>query len=329
MIRLLLGIFIIFFAGCESKKYFEPERVEGSAYSSGYLPDYIKDTKRSGLTLENNQVITKDGISDIKVSEGFYYINDTSEYILAVDDINKIEYINKNTKTRKVVTFDKKVVTATISSEVLIVVTLDNSVYIYDLDSQKVIEKVPNSVTNAIDSRIANPTFYNSLIMVPTLDGKLLLFDRKTNKYYKSLTIDTNKHFANIIFLKVVNDKLIVATQNNILSISDDGTQFNELSIRDVIVFKDNIYVLSRDGSVHVLDDDLEILKSRKLKFAVFTGVIGGEYIYATERNGYLVAIDEDLITLNIYDFSEVDETKLITIGNKIFFENKFFELAK
>jgi WD40 repeat protein len=306
MRNLILILFVILFTGCDSKKYFEPDTVEGSVYSSGYLPDYVKDTKRDGLTLENNQVITKDGLSDIKVSEGFLYINDTSEYILAVDNTNQIEYINKSTKNRKTVTFQKKVVSATITTDVLVVVTLDNTIYIYDLNKKEIIEKLVNSETNAIDSRLANPMIVNSLLMVPTLDGKLVIFDKNTNKYIKTMTIDTNQYFSNIIFLKVVNDRLIVATQNNILSISSDGTDYNELSIRDVAIFKNNIYVFSRDGNIHFLDDDLSILKSKKLKFAIFTGLIGGEYIYAIEKDGYLIAIDEDLITANVLLLFEI-----------------------
>jgi hypothetical protein len=77
------------------------------------------------------------------------------------------------------------------------------------------------------------------------------------------------------------------------------------------------------------LDDDLSILKSKKLKFAIFTGLIGGEYIYAIEKDGYLIAIDEDLITANVYDFSEISDEKVIALNNKIYFNDKFFELAK
>jgi hypothetical protein len=329
MKNLLILLLVLVFTGCESKKYFEPDDVYGDVYSSGYLPDYIKDTKRNGATLDNNQFISKYGLSDIKLTEDFLYVNDTSEYVLSANENNKLEYINKSTKERKILNFDRKVVTSTIGFDMIIAVTLDNSVHVYDLVKKEFVKTIKNNIVNSIDSRIASPVFYNSLVLVPLLDGKVLLLDKASKKVIKSFTVDTKNHFSNVIFMSVLDDKLLIATQHNILSITDNGTDFNELSIRDVILFKNRIYILARDGNIHILDDELKIVKSKKLKFAVFTGAVNGKYMYALEREGYLVAVDEDLITTNVYDFSEIDNEKIAIIDNKVYFDNKYFELDK
>lgn len=46
--------------------------------------------------------------------------------------------------------------------------------------------------------------------------------------------------------------------------------------------------------------------------------------LYALESQGYMITMDENLDDVNIYEFDFDNEQKVITIGNKLYFENLF-----
>ena len=83
-------------------------------------------------------------------------------------------------------------------------------------------------------------------------------------------------------------------------------------------------------------EGDLKVLKEKKFPFARFLGAIYGKYIYAVEKEGYLIATDVNLVTSNVFKFSapfygmsSSFDGFLFTSGDSIFYDNKQFKLAK
>ncbi|HOI83382.1 MAG TPA: hypothetical protein PKW30_03645, partial [Campylobacterales bacterium] len=96
------------------------------------------------------------------------------------------------------------------------------------------------------------------------------------------------------------------------------------------------IYIFTKDGRIILTDTDLKVLKEKKFPFARFVGVIYGKFIYAIEKEGYLIATDVNLASSNVFQFSapfygmsSTIEGFVYTSGDSIFYDNKQFKLAK
>ena len=181
----------------------------------------------------------------------------------------------------------------------------------------------------AVDSRIATPYFLNSLIIYPTLDGKLLIVDGKNYKVIRTVVVSSEKFFGNIIYLGVLGNRLVAATKKRVLSISPKSMGLLDEDVKDVIVLKNRVFVFTKDGSVLLCNADLKVLKRRKFPFAVFAGVIYGDFVYMIERGGYLIATDVDLISTNIYKMPDNIDSFLFFTKNALYYQNKYFKLSK
>ena len=71
----------------------------------------------------------------------------------------------------------------------------------------------------------------------------------------------------------------------------------------------------------------MKILKRKKFKFAKFHALGAGEYIYALESNDYLIRLDSNLEDVKIFDLSFDEDKKVISIGDKLYFDDKSITL--
>mgnify|MGYP000134855003 CR=1 FL=1 len=129
---LLLALFLI--TGCSQKQYFEPEETDGDyAQSPKDIPSKIIGFNRSGATLENGQVVTKNKISSYKLPEGYTFINESDEGVIASDNKNKI-FIGNESKSIDV---GGIIVAATLKDSTLAMIYSDNSFALYDIKTKK------------------------------------------------------------------------------------------------------------------------------------------------------------------------------------------------
>ena len=324
---LLITAFIVF-SGCSSRKYFEPEDVVAKVKFDKNLPAKIIDIRRDGATLKNGQVITKDGLLNIYLPKGYVYIGG-KDYIVGADDCGDV--IIKDGKTtifRK--HFDsKKAVSANISNNILALLFDNNEIMVYDIKQNKKLYQYSENRISAVDAKIASPLFLDSLILFPTLDGKIDIYDKTQNKIIRTIIVGTKNEFNNIIFLKVIGNILIAATPNKIISVNPQNINSLNENIRDVIFLKDRVYILTNDGEVLLTDENLNILKSRKYPFAHFVGAIYRKYLYIIEKEGYIIAVDKDLRVSNIFKLEDSIDDFIFTSNDKIFYKDRFFQLAK
>jgi CRISPR/Cas system CMR-associated protein Cmr3 (group 5 of RAMP superfamily) len=89
---LLSIVAIALFTACSGKKYYEPEETSSNIeLNKKSMSSSIKSMNRVGATLEDNEVITKQGISSFKLPDGFEFLNFTDDgKVIATNYVDKI-----------------------------------------------------------------------------------------------------------------------------------------------------------------------------------------------------------------------------------------------
>jgi hypothetical protein len=316
--------------GCGTKRQnFEPASVSGEIEYDGSLPASIIDVARDGATLENGQIITKDGLLNVKIPNGFTFSGSSNGKYLAISRCGKLVIVDKSSKVIYKNTFDSVVASASIKDNLLAVVLGDNRIILLDTNSDKILFQKQGDKVYANDSKIASPYFLSSILIYPTLDGKLVIVDLKQYKMLRDVVIKSDKFFSNVIYLDVLGDRLVAATKDRVVSINPKSMAFLDEDVKDVIILKNRVLVFTKDGRIVLTDADLKVLKKKKYKFASFVGTIHGEFIYVVERAGYLIATDIDLISSNIYELPDNIESYVFTTNDKLYYEDKYFKLGK
>jgi hypothetical protein len=94
-----------------------------------------------------------------------------------------------------------------------------------------------------------------------------------------------------------------------------------------VVFVDDAIYILAKDGTIYHCDVYLKILHSMKFPFAHFVGVIYGEFIYAIEREGYVIATDPILSVDNVFELPDRIDKWLYTTSDAMYYDRYYFKL--
>lgn len=319
----LLSLFL--FTACSGKKYYEPEDVSSNIeLNKESMSSSISSMNKIGGTLNNKQVITKNGISSYELPEGFDFLNITEDgRIIATNYIDKI-LIGKEERVVKDV-----VVAASLKNEKLALVYSSNTIELLDINTSKTLfkEYLPLSLAN--DTRITNPYFMGNLILFPTLNGKVIIVSSSNNESIKNISVDPDNEFNNIISLNVIESTqtLIVASPNKIVSISPKEILSKDYEIRDIIVNKENIYLATIDGQIIKLTANLDQVAKKKYKYAKIHALAFTDSLYAIESQGYLINIKDDFAEDTIYNFGFDNEERMIAIGNKVYFGSKYITL--
>jgi hypothetical protein len=322
---LLISFFLII-SGCTSRQYFEPSIIDGDyELKEVSFQSEIIDINSDGATLKDYKIISKDGLSLNHIKFGFRFLNNINGIILSADKNNNL--LIKSDKDEKIIKFDKNIISASIKDNLLAISFIDNSMILYDLKLKQTLfkEYFASSIIN--DTKIANPIFLNSVILYPTLDGKVLVVDIEKKILIKTMNIDPTGKINNIIFLSPLDDILIIATSSKLFSFINGRVISKDFDIRNIIRYKKDIIISTLDGEIIKLNKRLEELNRKKFKFAKFYTLGAGEYIYALELSDYLIRIDSSFKDIKIFKFDFDEDKKAISIGNKLYFDNKTITL--
>lgn len=316
---------LLLFTACSSKKYYEPEDVSSNIeLNKESMSSSIKSMNKIGATLDDNRIITKNGISEFELPEGFDFINLTDDgKVIATNYIDKLLIGNQEKKVKDVV------VAATIKNGKLAVVYSNNTIELIDMNNDKTLFKEYLPISLANDTRIANPYFMGNLILFPTLNGKVIIVSAINNESVKNIAVDPDNEFNNIISLNVIESSqtLIVATPNKIVSISPKEVLSKEYDLRDIIVNKENVYIATIDGQLIKLTANLEEVAKKKYKYAKIHALAFTDSLYAVESQGFLINVSADFKQDAVYDFSFDNEERMIAIGNRIYYNSKYITL--
>ena len=314
--------FIILFTGCSSKQYFEPENISGD-YSGNIkeLSSSIVDYNADGATLENSKVVSKLGVSVLPKKDNYKFLNYSDDVILSTNGSGSLLLQYK--KKSKLLKFDKQIVSATLKGNLLAIGFVNNSIILYDVDTKKTNLKEYFQASILNDIKITNPVFLGTVVLYPTLDGKVVVVDLKKKSIVKTINIDPKNDINNIIFLETVGDALVAATPKKIFSFVNENVFIEDLDVKYVVVHKDDIFVATLEGEIIKFDLGLQVIDKKKFKFAKFHTLGYGSYLYALESQGYLIRLENDFSDIKIYDFSFDNKEKVITVGDKLYFEDK------
>lgn len=318
---LVLVSALFLFTACSKKQYFEPEDSYSFNKSSKSIDSSITSFNRDGATLENGKFISSKGISSITLPEGFEFLNLNEDKVIATNNKDKILINDKE------ILLNSVVVAATIKDDILAIVNSDNSIMAYDLRDGKIIFKEYLSKSLANDNRIAAPFFMSNIILYPTLDGKIVVVSSQNYKVVRNIIVDADSQFNNIIYLNVVNNTLLAASSNKVISVGDGILNIKEYNLRDIISHGNDIYLATIDGQIIKTDISLNVMDRKKYKFAKFYALAFGDSLYALESQGYMINISEDFKSEKIYDFSFDEQDKVIVFDDTIYINDEYIKL--
>ncbi len=333
LVRTLLPLaFILFLSACSNKNYFEPEKIQGSVEYDGELPAEIVEISYAGATLENGQVITPEGLQKFKLPKGYRYINRSGDTVLAAADCKPAILFDTATGKSVELSLPRRLVAGMMipGTHSIAYVIEGNHYGIYDYDKGEDIAKYGSDPAYSADIRIANPIMLDQLVLIPTLDGKLVILNKENGAKIREIVIGKgDETFNNVIYLKVIGNRLVAATPHRIVSISPKIMDAETMEIADVVFIDDAIYITTKDGTVYHCDVNLKILDQKKFPFAHFVGIIYGEYIYLIEREGYIIATDATFTTANVFELPDRIEKWFYATNDRFYYDNYYFKLNR
>jgi len=318
--RYLLIIVFLFFAGC-STKVFEPKKVISKSLKVKRLDKTLSAYTKNTLTFKKNALFSKVVFYDEKGNKlgEFKKINKD----LAVNG-QKLLVIS----TKKTYKLPFLIFSATKKGNLVAIVFENGKYALFDTNTQKMKFIYDSDSVLSVKYLHADPLFYKDLILYPLLTGTIAVVDAKNGKFIRYLNISQHQFNDNVIFLKIVNNQLFMATPSKLILFNPNFLIDYKADIKHVITYNNFIYIFTNDGKIIKLDSNLKEIKKINLPYASFfaPSVCKGN-IYTVEKQGYLIKITPNLnITIyegNNFDTSASGELKLK--GCKIYNNSKVF----
>ena len=322
----LITIAVVFFSACSEKRYFEPNKdaIKGTFEIDAKLDDSIAQANKNGAVLENGAIITKDGTFNANLNENYLFLNATKDNIIVADySSNNIHFLSTDGKILKSFEFEFMPLSASVRDNILAVILANNSAVLWDINTNEELFSNKGGSVYAINSKNASPYFLDSTIILPTLDGKLLVVDLNAYKIVRNIALGSGNYFGNIIYLSVDGENLIVATNSKVSTIIS-GKEFSyAVNVNDILAKDGKIYVLSLEGEVIMLDLLLNEINKKKFPFATLNSIIISDYIYTLESQGFLIKINPQDFSDEIYKI-DIDEYKnSFYTGKTIYYDNR------
>jgi len=323
-ILLASSIATILFTGCGSKQYYSPEQTQ--SLSSSSMGDKIIHYSRDGATLASGKVLTKYEAVNLKLEKGFHFINSSKNAAITADMLGNCNIVTTK-GTVASTKFPKALVAGTLIGKYLVFVLQNNSFGVYDFEKKSIVYTNKAEKAYAIDTRIANPLKVDALVIIPTLDGKLTILDLTTLKIVKEMYVSTESSLNNIIYLSRINNTLIAATPNKVLSVSNKGKKDLDTPISEITIDDNSIFVFAKDGRVLKLNESLSIESEKKFRFAHFSvATVYKDKVFALDKQGFLIVSNKSLSQQKVYKVAEVEGYAFISNG-KLYYDGDIIEL--
>jgi hypothetical protein len=324
-------LLVLVISGCTTRQYYEPKDTVSSNMDDKSLDYSISQEYNSVFQKDNGQIVDNRFDKKYIAKNGialFRLINADNDHIIRADRSGKVDIIER--KSAKSTSYDTNspVLSATFKNDLIAILHYDNSISLFDTQSQKIIFKSYQSKAYTVDEKVANPFFMDDIILYPTINGNVVIVSRDKKALVKTITIDTKDRFANIKFLNVLDEKLIMASPHTIMSLSSNQNNKHNYDIRQIFIKDNLIYLSTLDGQIIKLDSNLDVIYKSKLKFGRINAIgFGKKYFYAYESEEYLVQFDEKLQIKNIFEYSKWDSDKIFIFDNTLHIGTEAIEL--
>ena len=313
------SIFTLLFSACSTKEVYEPLYLDKEWEKYENADAAILDKSLNIALLDNSKVLVSSGVLDVEIAQANRVISHSDGWIISssIDGNTSLASVNDNTRIEQF-ELKKTIASASVNGDSLAVLYADNEIAIYSIASKKAIFKEQGSKSLAVDARIVNPYFMNDLVLFSTLDGKVIIVNIKLKKKLRTVIVSSEDNFNNIIYLNVIDNKIIAATSYKILSLSSKEIRV-KYEIRNVVNDDKNMFITTKQGEVISLTPDLQVNAKIKFPFAHFLGMIPhGDKLYILEKEGYMIVLDKDMYNYSVH---EVDlEDGFVFVADKLFY---------
>jgi len=328
----VLGTALFLFAGCSSKEYYKPKKVENSWPVCREHDDIARriigerptkmdlqqwppcrhekhslvETGAEGAVAEGGAVIERSGPSGRRFSNQERFLGVSDGYLLTTTIDGNITLYGDANRTRRL-SLEKTVAAAALAGDTAAVVFADNTLALYNIDTGKSFYKESGQEPIAVDHRIPSPYFLGKLVVFPSLDGKVVVIDSESREVLRSTIVSTEKFFNNIFYFNVIGDTMVAATPYTLYCLSDKERRA-KLELRAVDFTRDGIWAATKEGEVILYDTKLHPKQRRKFPFAHFLGmIVDDEKVYLLEKEGFLIVLDKSFNTQKVYDVALED----------------------
>lgn len=319
---------VVFISGCSSKKHFEPKVISGKIVFKDRLSAPIQSVSRQGAVLKDDRLVSfHDGVTNIWTKKGYSFLTQENNTYVMQSDCKDVALIERSPQGENMRTlpFESCILSASLKGNKLALVFMNNTLMYYDVDKKEEIfsQKYPDVV--AINSYLASPLISDEYVIFPDLEGKILVYSIAQNKIIKDILVSSDKFFNNIIYLYARGDYLLGATAKRISAIINDKSFKYDVELRDMLFYKDKIYVLTIEGEILELDHTLKLLRKVRLPFAVLSGiVIQNDTLYTLEKGGYVIALDLGDFTPLVYTSNLAKKKSLFYNKDTMFYDKVY-----
>jgi len=333
-LKVVLAVVGLFFSGCAfDTSKFVPEFLQTSAGHS--TKQYaVKINKkainviRDGVTFNDGSYITPEGEGDIILPPGYYYVSSYGGRVMAANKSGEMMILKSNGEELARVRLDAPLVTGVAYDRGVAYLLQGNRIGLYDPFKKKIYYQKELKGGSVIDNRLANPVVTANFIAIPTLDGKLVFISLNTATVPKVFEADNLPNYGNIIFAKVVGDKLVLATLNHIIILYQGGKKEYQTKVADLTVKNGIIYLLTRDGAVEKLNLNLEPIATKKFQYADYATIAAqNQKVYAFAKSGSLVVLDDNLQKHKVYSVGAAHDYSYVS-GNWLYIDDTKVDLT-
>ena len=239
------------FAGCSSKKHFEPKLISGKMEFKDKLSLPIQSVSRQGAILKDNTLITlENGITPIVLEKGYRFLAQDGDSYAIQKQCDEILIVRNGNENLHKVPFSSCVLTASLKGDKLAMVLIDNTLVYYDIAKQKEIfsQKYPN--VSAINSYLASPLMNDSYVIYPDLEGKILIYSIAQNKIVKDILVSSDKFYNDKVYVLGIDGE-ILELDHTLKLLRKVRLPFAVLS--GIVIQNDTLYTLEKGGYVIVL----------------------------------------------------------------------------
>jgi len=161
------------------------------------------------------------------------------------------------------------------------------------------------------------------LVLFLTLDGKIVIVNVTDKKLLRSIIVGSEEYFNNVTYLNVVENNMVAATGASVLALSQKESR-EKYEVRDIAYTEDGVWLTTKQGEVIALSPTLQYKGKKKFPFAHFVGIsVQKDRVYVLEQGGYLIALNKNLLTYDVYDVDMKHDT--VFVGDeKIYFNDRY-----
>lgn len=318
---------LIVFTACSSKEVYKPSYVQDEWKGVKDSDAAIKNISSNAALVEDQKVLVSGKVLDITISKTHKLLGYSDGWVMSssIDGNLTLAYAYDKNMTKE---FELKrtIAAAAVKNDILAVLFTNNEMALYSVTDKSLLLKEQGDAPIVIDSKIVKPYFKDDLVLFSTLDGKIVIINSETKKKLRTVIVSSEKHFNNIIYFNLLDNKIIAATGHKILSLSQKEVRL-AYDIKGATADDKNIFIATKQGDIISLTSDLQQNAKLKFPFAHFLGmIVSGENLYVLEKEGYIIEISKDLLKYTVYEV-DIDDG-YVYIDDKIFFVgNKYISV--